>query len=156
QTLNKLDTQNITDATVVNLTSQLLTQFDQYEAALAGSGAKKLTVDSRGGTGTIVSASGQLVVGDILGSLQDRKHKISSSQRARISDAIATLNQSLGGFGLHLVVTNDGRPADIQLKMAPTSDCGSKSDGVLGCEAGFGQVTLITGWQWYSGADTAA
>src|SRR5262249_51375492 len=43
--------------------------------------------------------------------------------------------------------------ADVTLNMASTSAVGGFADGVLGCTADAGQITLITGWNFYAGSD---
>jgi hypothetical protein len=40
-------------------------------------------------------------------------------------------------------------------EIADSSAAGSASDGVLGCTVA-GRITLLTGWNWYTGSDPRA
>lgn len=77
-------------------------------------------------------------------------------QLARVQDAIAGLNSQLGQFNVHftLVTGTAAATAPIQIRLATTSDLGGQLQGVLGATSG-GDVTLISGWNWFVGANPA-
>src|SRR5207244_12350182 len=73
-----------------------------------------------------------------------------------IQDAIDLLSNTLASFGVVLVEATDGVTAtpDIHVHLASTSVIGGVAEGVLGVTSLGGQITLINGWNWYTGSDT--
>ena len=45
--------------------------------------------------------------------------------------------------------------ANVVIHVGATSVVGGYADGVLGCTTDLGEITLIQGWDWYTGADAA-
>lgn len=79
---------------------------------------------------------------------------VTAEQRQSIQGAIAAVNSVMGSTGSSLTLV-DGGSAGIRLHNAATSACGGMADGVLGC-ATQGDVTMLSGWNWYTGSDAAA
>src|SRR5205814_1011139 len=44
---------------------------------------------------------------------------------------------------------------DVQIHLTATTVIGGAADGVLGVEIVGGQVYIVTGWDWYTGADAS-
>jgi hypothetical protein len=74
---------------------------------------------------------------------------VTAEQRDRIRGAIDVLN----GTGAMLTLA-DTTSAAIRLHHGAISPCGGMSAGVLGCATAPGDITLIAGWNWYTGSDT--
>ncbi len=83
---------------------------------------------------------------------------LETQQQTRIDDAIAVLNESLAASGVTLVRVDPtaGSDPDIHIRTASNSPCGAAADGVLGCASDSGTITIIAGWNWYTGADSDA
>jgi len=81
----------------------------------------------------------------------------SHDQIDRFRDAIQTINTDFGSYGVHLVeIDSELDTADIRLQLSDTSPCGGVEQGILGCTTKWGEITLVQGWAWYSGADENA
>src|SRR5205823_12814606 len=110
-------------------------------------------------SGTAAGSSaglGQLYAGTYVVSIDGLAGSQADDEAARIQDAIDLLNSTLATFGVMLVEATDGVTAtpDIQVHMAATSVIGGVAEGVLGVTSLGGQITLINGWNWYTGSDT--
>jgi hypothetical protein len=75
-----------------------------------------------------------------------------AAETAAISDAIASLNSQVAALGVTLVETSGASSAQVHIAMAATSPIGGVGQGVLGAYAPDGDITLISGWNWYFGA----
>jgi len=85
---------------------------------------------------------------------EDDGSAVPADVQARINDSLATWSNDFAAEGLSFIIVPAGTPAaDIQIHFASTSAVGGKADGVLGCTTSDGTVTLITGWNWYTGSD---
>jgi streptogramin lyase len=131
-------------------------------AAAQGSGAH-LTNDTGGSTTSTgdtqpVTTAGQLVTG-VIGVYLDNADgtSVPADEQARFDDAIAMLDTTFGAYGVDLVDLGVGDAADaiVRVQITGTSAAGSAADGVLGCTVP-GNITLLTGWNWYTGADATA
>jgi sugar lactone lactonase YvrE len=126
--------------------------------AAQGSGARLLNDSSSGTSATgdaqPVTDAGELVSGTLGVCLEDSAGTVTADEQARFDDAITTLNATFCAYGVTLVDVGAADAADaiVQVEIADTSAVGSASDGVLGCTLA-GQITLLTGWDWYTGAD---
>ena len=71
-----------------------------------------------------------------------------------ILTAIQTLNVQLAPLSQHieLALISDMDAADIRINLAESTELGSVANGTLGYLDG-NEITLITGWNWYVGAD---
>jgi hypothetical protein len=129
--------------------------------AIQGHGAKLVDGTATGSDSADaqpVTDAGQLV-SDVLGVYLDNADgtPVSADEQARFDDAIAALDATFGPYGVDLVDVGAGDAADavVQVEIAATSAAGSAADGVLGCTVA-GHITLLTGWNWYTGADPGA
>jgi hypothetical protein len=79
---------------------------------------------------------------------------VPADEQARFDDAIAALDSTFGPYGVDLVDVGVANAANavVQVQIAGASAAGSAADGVLGCTVA-GQITLLTGWSWFTGAD---
>jgi hypothetical protein len=96
-------------------------------------------------TGTVYVAVGELPADQ------------AADMRARIAEAVATLNATLGARGVTLVLIpgGEGVTADVYLNFANTSIIGGVPEGVLGVAEAGGLITIVTGWNFYLGDDPA-
>jgi uncharacterized repeat protein (TIGR01451 family) len=80
---------------------------------------------------------------------------VTLEEHARIDDAIATYNSELAAGGLTLVEVGPDRAGDANLTImvADTTAIGGAAQGVLGVAEAGGSITLVSGWNWYTGAD---
>ena len=119
-----------------------------------GERPKYLVAQGAEGSDENTGSLGGVVTGELLVSIQNADGAIDDDQMARIRDAISSINNSLESLGVTLteVSVDSEAPADIQLQVADTSECGGIAEGVLGCAAG-SQITILKGWGWYSAAD---
>jgi predicted outer membrane repeat protein len=131
-------------------------------AASGGSGAHLTNQDASAASGSAdtqpVSDAGQLVTGTIGFYLDNADGTpVAADEQARFDDAIAALDATFGSYGVNLVDVGatDAADAIVQVEIADTSAAGSAADGVLGCTVA-GHITLLTGWNWYTGADPSA
>jgi hypothetical protein len=131
-------------------------------AASGGSGAHLTNQDASAASGSTdtqpVSDAGQLVTGAIGVYLDNADGTpINADEQARFDDAIQALDTTFGSYGVNLVDVGatDAADAIVQVEIAATSAAGSAADGVLGCTVA-GHITLLTGWNWYTGADPSA
>jgi hypothetical protein len=78
-----------------------------------------------------------------------------ADELARIQDAVNAVDAVAAPYGvtITLVDASVGNAADVVLDTGSTSVVGGYADGVLGCYADTGEITLIQGWNWYAGAD---
>jgi hypothetical protein len=129
--------------------------------AIQGTGAKLQDGTATGSTSSDsqpVTDAGQLVTGAVGVYLDNADGTpVPADEQARFDDAIATLDTTFGPFGVDLVAVGVGGAANavVQVEIAGTSAAGGAADGVLGCTVA-GQITLLTGWNWYTGADPSA
>jgi predicted outer membrane repeat protein len=132
--------------------NQLLADLNSVGAGLVNDTGTSDTTDSQP-----VSAAGQLVTGPVGVYLDNPGAAVTADEQARFDDAIATLDATFGAYGVDLVDVGVGDAADavVQVDIAATSAAGGAADGVLGCTVA-GQITLLTGWNWYTGADPSA
>jgi hypothetical protein len=127
--------------------NQLLAVLNSVGARLLNDTGTSTTTDTQP-----VTSAGQLVTGP-LGVYLDNADgtPVPAAEQARFDDAIATLDTTFGPFGVDLVDVGAGN-AVVQVEIAGTSAAGSAADGVLGCAVA-GNITLLTGWNWFTGAD---
>jgi hypothetical protein len=129
--------------------------------AAQGNGSRLLNdtgISGTTGDSQPVTDAGQLVTG-VIGVYLDNADgtPVPADEQARFDDAIAGLDATFGPYGVDLVDVGLGDAVDaiVRVEIADTSAAGSAADGVLGCTVA-GQITLLTGWEWYTGADLSA
>jgi hypothetical protein len=121
----------------------------QITASHASAG---LTTDAAGGTGT---APGGLLGGDIDLYVDNTNGDLTADELARIQDGVTTVDAVTEPYGVAVREVSDPTLADVTLNMNTTSAVGGYADGVLGCTTDAGQITVITGWNFYSGSDAS-
>jgi hypothetical protein len=109
-----------------------------------------LTTTAAGGTGT---APGGLLCGDIGLYVDNTNGDLTSDELARIQDAVTAADAVTESYGVAVTEVADPTLADVTLNMDTTSAVGGYADGVLGCTTDAGQITIITGWNFYAGSD---
>jgi streptogramin lyase len=131
-------------------------------AASGGSGVHLVNESSAGAGDTgdtqPVSDAGQLVTGTIGVCIENADGTpVSADEQARFDDALNVLDTAFAPYGVNLVDVGVADTADaiVQVEIAAISPAGSAADGVLGCTVA-GQITLVTGWDWYTGPDPTA
>jgi hypothetical protein len=131
-------------------------------AANGGSGAHLMNQDASGSSASTdtqpVCDAGQLVTGTIDVYLDNADGTaVPTDEQARFDDAIHTLDATFAPYGVNVldVGVGDAGDAIVQVEIAATSAAGNAADGVLGCTVA-GKITLVTGWNWYTGADPGA
>ena len=128
------------------------------ELKAGGSGSMNLV--AAGTAGAAASLSGRLIVADLVVYVDNANGSFDADELERIHDAIAGLDVVLAPYGMTVVqVGEDDREwANVESVMADSSPLGGRADGVLGTTTGGGSfttITLIRGWDWYTGADPA-
>ena len=68
-------------------------------------------------------------------------------------EAMAYLNTALGSFGVLLSWAAPDTYADVHVHFASRTPYGGAADGVLGFTTADNDVYLVTGWNFYTGAD---
>jgi uncharacterized repeat protein (TIGR01451 family) len=113
-----------------------------------------LTADAGG---LLTSRSG-LRPGRLLVAVEDSQGTLTAAEQARIADAIRGLDAALQPFGVDLVEATGAEVADasIRLDIAGTTDFGGVAAGVLGVTENGDAITIVSGWNWYTGADPSA
>ena len=103
-----------------------------------------------------IEVAEELVTGVMWVSFQDTTGSTTTEHRLRIEDAITSLNTTFDDYGVALSLLEPGavEAPHIQIEVLPTSEYGGMAEGILGL-ASTGSITLISGWNWYVGADTA-
>jgi hypothetical protein len=124
---------------------------------VSGNGAYAMVADTAAGEtdATGIITSGQLNTGVLWVSFVGVDAGSDPALWDRFRDAIATINQAFGVYGVTLIEVDASNQdvADIRVVMDETSPCGSYLDGVLGCSTIAGEITLLQGWDWYTGND---
>jgi hypothetical protein len=114
----------------------------------------KLQSDSSGAGGQ--TTVGGLLGGDIALYVDNSNGAMTGDELARIADAVGVVDATLAPYAVTITVVGDATQANVTLNMDATSALGGYADGVLGCTTDTGQITLLTGWNWYASADTVS
>src|SRR5262249_33776132 len=105
---------------------------------------------------TNISSAGGLLAGDMMLYVDNSSGYFTPDELARLEDAIASINKLVSPYGTTITEVFDSAFANIIVDISTTSASGGFADGVLGCETAAGEITLIQGWNWSTGADTAS
>jgi uncharacterized delta-60 repeat protein len=127
-------------------------------ASTSSGGTQKLsTADGSGDASNSTPLAGNLAVGMLTVAVDDLAGDAAADEEQRIEDAIATIESELAPEGISLVeVFGDAAAAaNIHIHMAATSSIGGVAQGVLGVTVNGSDITLISGWSWFTGADPA-
>jgi hypothetical protein len=117
---------------------------------VAGHSSSGLTTQAAGGT---TSAPGGLLGGNIALFVDDSNSDLTADELARIQDAVIMVDSVTEPYGVTIAEVSDQSQADVILSMDTTSAVGGYADGVLGCTTDSGQITIITGWNFFVGRD---
>ena len=117
---------------------------------LSGNGSSSLSTEGSG------PSAGQLLAGNLSLYIDDPSATLDASARARIDDAIAQIDALLVPYSVTVTLTSDASMANLVLDTATTSASGGYADGVLGNYSDTGEITLIRGWNWFTGSNPAS
>jgi hypothetical protein len=106
-----------------------------------------------GGTSGATTAVGALLGGDIDLYVDNTNGNLTADELARIQDAVTAVDTVTEPYGVTIQEVTDPTLADVTLNMDSTSAVGGYADGVLGCTTDAGQITIIAGWNFYTGSD---
>jgi hypothetical protein len=125
-----------------------------FQLSAANSGAAGLIAGSAG----LLSSRADLRTGQLLVAIQDSQGAVTADEQARIDDAIGSIDAALKPFGVELVDASGGNrsAATIHLNIASTTDVGGVASGVLAVTEHGNSITIVSGWNWYLGADPGA
>src|SRR5262249_4959909 len=98
-------------------------------------------------------AVGALLGGNIDLYVDNSNGDLTSDEIARIQEAVNAVESVTEPYGVTVAEVTDPALADVTLNMDTTSAVGGYADGVLGCTTDAGQITIITGWNYYAGSD---
>lgn len=83
----------------------------------------------------------------------DRAGAMTDVQRLRVHDAIASLNEKINSYGVLLTEARRDSENSIRIAIVNDSECGDALAGVLGCTEDGNEISILSGWDWYTGAD---
>src|SRR5262249_48902932 len=102
---------------------------------------------------TATTAVGALLAGDIELCVDTSNGELTADELARVQDGVAAVDAVTEPYGVTVAEVSDPTLADVTLNMDSNSAVGGYADGVLGCTTDAGQITIITGWNFYAGSD---
>jgi hypothetical protein len=140
------------DSVGLSMASDLLSRIN------AGGNIALVTPDGVStGDAPLASSLHPLLSGTLLVAVDPLPAGDTANEQARIDDALSQLNAALGQFGVTLVEeqASDSTPADIHLSFSDTCAIGGVANGVLGVTQAGGEITIVTGWNYYFGSDPA-
>jgi hypothetical protein len=111
-----------------------------------------LTTVAAGGTS---AAPGGLLGGDVTLYVDNANGDLTSDELARIQDAVTAVAVVTAPYGVAVTEISDPTLADFTLTMDTISAVGGFADGVIGCTTDAGQITIISGWNFYAGSDAS-
>jgi hypothetical protein len=121
---------------------------------IRGNGTAALAIDGVAPeTGT---NAGELLAKDLYLYVDNSAGVFSVDALARLDETIANLDVLLSAYGVSVAEAGDRSVANVVLTASDSSAAGGYLDGVLGCYSETGVITLIRGWDWYTGVDPAA
>jgi hypothetical protein len=138
---------------------------DSGNDVLIGASGGKSKLSVLGSTQTDVAENAapfsdtfDLEVATIGVSLSSADGSILPGEHVRFVQALVVLNARFEAYGVHLVELAESTLVDTEIlvEIASTSPCGDMAAGVLGCATDEGQITLLAGWDWYTGEDASS
>ena len=121
---------------------------------ISGNGTSSLTMDGVGNNAGV--NAGELLAADLYLYVSDPSGYLGGDVLTRLADTIANLDALLAPYNVVVTQVSDPTIANLVLDVSTTSAAGGYADGVLGCYSNTGEITLIQGWNWYTGAETRA
>jgi hypothetical protein len=123
-----------------------------------------LSVSGHGGSPLTAAGFTLAPDGDTLGTrdnlyvyVNDPDGQFTADERSRLTDAVGRLNAALAPTGVSVTQVGDAGSANVVVDTGVTSASGGAADGVLGSfsiHATLREITLVQGWNWYTGADS--
>jgi len=119
-------------------------------------GSARLIADSPGAV-TSSATAGALLGGDVALLVDNQGGQFDAYELARVQDAIAQINSVVAPYGVTIYQVDPAyaASANVVFHTSTTSVVGGYADGVLGCTTDLGEITLIQGWSWYTGAEAS-
>jgi len=108
------------------------------------------------GAGDAMGIANTLLAGNLNVYISDPAGFFTSDMLARIQDTINAWDALLVPYNVTISEVSDPTLANLVVDDGTTSASGDMSNGVLGCynpTASPTEITLIQGWNWYTGAD---
>ena len=139
-----------------------------YDTAVTGNGNLTINADpapqfqlATGSALDVVPAASGVLAGRSalrVGRLLVAIEGASAAEQARVADVVRGLDAAAqGSFGVDLVLAGGAEAitASIRLDVAGATVFGGVPAGVLGVTENGDAITLVSGWDWYVGADPA-
>ncbi len=81
--------------------------------------------------------------------------QLGTEELTRVRDAASSINQVVAPYGVTIyeIDASQSTEANLRIAAAWTTVVGGIDEGVLGVTEEGGLVTLVLGWNWYTGAD---
>jgi hypothetical protein len=124
---------------------------------------KQITLSTTGGNSAIVidgangtASAGALLAGDLNVYVDNSSGGFNADEMARIQDVINNVNALVNQYGTDLITVSSPSDANIIIDIGNSTGVGGYADGVLGATTQAGEVTIVQGWNWYAGTDTAS
>jgi hypothetical protein len=124
---------------------------------------KQINMSSTGGNSAIVidgttgtASAGALLAGDLNVYVDNSSGGFTADEMARIQDTIANVNALVNPYGTVLITVSSPSDANVIIDIGNSTGVGGYADGVLGATTQAGEVTIVQGWNWYAGTDTAS
>jgi hypothetical protein len=119
--------------------------------SMSNSSSSSLAAD---GSTTTDNSAGELLAGDLSVYVDDMSGAFTPDELARIQETVNRLNALLVPYSVTVTEVSDPVAANVVIEISSTSPVGGLEQGVLGSfTPGTGELTLISGWNWYCGAD---
>jgi hypothetical protein len=91
--------------------------------------------------------------GDIDLYVDNTNNNLTTDELTRIRDAVTAVDGVTAAYGVTVMEVTDPSQADVTLNINTISAVGGYADGVLGCTTETGQISIISGWNYYAGGD---
>jgi hypothetical protein len=139
---------------LLTLSGSSTTKASLVVGTLNLSGSVALTQMAQGSDGGDIATIADTLLAGNLNVYVDPNSSFSADQLARIQDVINTWDALLAPYNVVIAEVTDPTQANLVLDAAATSPCGGMAQGVLGCfDPANSVITIIQGWNWYTGAD---
>jgi hypothetical protein len=127
------------------------TQTKTVQLVTNGNGSNAQATD--GSDVSSGSTAGQLLGGDVELYVDNSNGDLTPDELARIQDAVNAVDATIAPYGVAITEVPDPTLANVILNMGSTSAVGGYAQGILGCFSPTGAITLIQGWNWYTGSN---
>jgi hypothetical protein len=121
------------------------------ELSLSGNAASTQAAD--GGDVSGGDTAGQLLAGNLEVYVNNANGLFTPGELASIQAAVNAVDATVEPYGVSVSETTDPSTANVVVDTGTTSAAGGYANGVLGCYTTASEITLIQGWNWYTGSD---